>query len=180
MAKCNCKICRNNLADTVNDLYISGVNQVFILEMLKNTHRLTVNKSVLTRHLESFELPEEFTGTEHKQVINSSNQISVDLNNLSLVDYDFDIQKPETVIEYIQKVHLAIYLKQLEIVAQEIIEYQMGTSEIPPTISINNLKKLFDILDRTTGIEVTINQQKAIQVVESLGFKLMNTLNEMN
>ena len=180
MARCNCKICRNNLSDTVNDLYLSGVNQVFILEMLKNTHQLIINKSVLTRHLESFELLEESTVKEHKQVINSSNQISVDLNNLSLVDYDFDIQKPESVIAYIQKIHLAIYLKQLEIVAQEIIEYQMGTREVPPSVAINNLKKLFDVLDRTTGIEVTVNQQKAIQVVETLGFKLMNTLNEVN
>ena len=153
MTRCSCKICRNNLADTVNDLYISGVNQVFILEMLKNTHGLTINKSVLTRHLESFELLEDSTVSDHKQVINSSNQINVNLNNLSLLDYDFDIEKPETVIEYIQKVHLAIYLKQLEIVAQEIIEYQMGTREIPPSVSINNLKKLFEILDRTTGIE---------------------------
>jgi hypothetical protein len=181
MSQCSCKICRNNLTDIVNLKGKDNIGYSDIKKYLDNNHNLNVTENVIKRHLKTFGIEVDkqvnrvvndvFIET-NQGVINNQNKILIDLNDIALNKYNFDESDPRTIVRYLQKIHLGLYLKQLEITYQEIEEYKVGLRENYPNIAINNLKKLFEILDNLTGISIYSNQQAAIKSVESMGLKI--------
>ena len=182
---CNCKICRNNLADIINSKFENDNISLFDgKKYLSHSHNLEVTENVIKRHLKSYEIeigrntkntaitPSEILTSATDSVINRSGFSLIDLNDIDLDKYDFDKNSLMSIASYIQKIHLGLYLKQSEIAYQEISDYQNGLRENYPNVAVNNLKKLFDLLDGTTGIRKYIDINACIQRLESEGFKI--------
>ena len=182
---CNCKICRNNLADIINSNFENDNISLFDgKKYLSHSHNLEVTENVIKRHLKAYEIeigrntkntaitPSEILTSATDSVINRSGFSLIDLNDIDLDKYDFDKNSLMSIASYIQKIHLGLYLKQSEIAYQEISDYQNGLRENYPNVAVNNLKKLFDLLDGTTGIRKYIDINACIQRLESEGFKI--------
>ena len=181
MNQCNCKICRNNLTDIVNSKGNDNISFLAIKKYLIDSHELDVTENVIKRHLKVYGIDRSDKGSNstntviveaNEGVIDKRGNITIDLNDINLDNYDFDESDPRTIVRYLQKTHLGLYLKQLEIAYQEVTEYQLGIRENYPTVAVNNLKKLFELLDSITGISIYSNQQAAIKTVESMGLKI--------
>ena len=182
---CNCKICRNGLTDVVNSKAKDNISYSSIKKYLDSNHNLNVTENVIKRHLKAYGIEDNKQSTNHTThttlndiltsvngVIDNQNRILIDLNDIRLDKYNFDENDARTIVRYLQKIHLGLYLKQVEIAYKEIEEYQCGLREIYPNIAVNNLKKLFELLDNLTGITIYSNQQAAIKTVESMGLKI--------
>jgi hypothetical protein len=167
---CNCKICRKNLGELVNELYQTGSPIDVIVETLVTNHQCETNEDTTRRHLEKAGL--------YVSVGSSSGSIAVeppyefDLNAISFDRYDFDSGLPTEVVTYLQKVHLGLYFKQLEIVAREQDDFYHGVRDTPPGQSVTRLKQLYELLDNITGISIYANQQAAIKKVELMGLSI--------
>ncbi|MFM6152344.1 MAG: hypothetical protein ACKPE3_04975 [Sphaerospermopsis kisseleviana] len=182
MTQCNCKICRNNLTDIVNQkAKEDNIGYSDIKKYLYESHDLSVTENVVKRHLKAYgiEINNQVDPTVNEVfvevnqgVINNQNKIITDLNNITLDKYNFDENDARTIVKYLQKIHLGLYLKQLEITYQEIEEYKLGLRENYPNVAVNNLKKLFELLDSLTGISIYSNQQAAVKTVEAMGLKI--------
>ncbi|WP_414589222.1 hypothetical protein [Scytonema sp. PCC 10023] len=171
--RCNCKICRNSLAEFTNGLAESGLGFSAIKKRLKDHYNFETTETVIKRHLQSFDLirsEQETTAIEIDDFEYPT--FALDDIGLQLQQYDFDPKNPLSIIQYLQKCHLGIYLKQLAIVYQKVSEYEQGLRGLPPTTEINDLKKLFELLDSITGISVFSNQQAAIQKVQNMGYSI--------
>lgn len=181
---CNCKICRNGLSDIINSKFENdNISLSDGRKYLSKQHNLEVTENVLKRHLKAYNIeidknvkstvinPSEVLINATDSVINRNGQVLIDLNDINLDKYDFDKESLTSIASYIQKIHLGLYLKQAEITYQEISDYQNGTRETYPNVAVNNLKKLFDLLDATIGIRKFIDVNACIQRLENEGFK---------
>lgn len=181
---CSCKICRNNLADIVNEKINDGISIKSIKkELLKNN--IDVTENVIKRHLKAYGIdidksindvpitPSEVVMNATDSVVNKDGIVLCDLNNIDLEKYDFDLQNPDTFVEYIQKIHIGLYLKQVEIAYKELGEYQIGKRENYPNNAINNLKKLYQLLEQSMGINNFVNINSAIKKIENEGYKII-------
>jgi hypothetical protein len=174
---CKCKICRNNLTESVNKWYVDGFSLTQIVEKLQQENKLTITEKTVQRHLETFNLgirPENTNNAINlvENQIKSKESLEYDLNNITFDKYNFDDHDPISAITYLQKAHLHLYLRQLEIVCNEQERYYKGEAIEVSHGSIIRLKMLFDLLDNITGISLYANQQAAIQKIESMGLKV--------
>lgn len=163
------------MTDIINQLANDGIGIPTLKKKLKNEFNLNVTENVIKRHLDKYGiLPNETNQNIESPVISgvvdTQNRITVSLNDINLDGYNFDKDSPNSIVAYLQKCHLGIYLKQLEITYQELEEYHQGLREIPPTIAIRNLRMLFELLDSITGISVYSNQQAAINSLINKGY----------
>jgi len=178
MSQCNCKICRNNLTDIVNSKGQDNISFLSIKKYLIDNHNLDVTENVIKRHLKTFEIEpskEEYIPPKNiigDSVIDNQNKMKINLNDVTLQGYNFDENNPKEIVRYLQTIHLALYLKQLEITFREVEEYNLGHRENYPSVAVNNLKKLYELLDSISGISLYSNQQAAIKTVELLGLKI--------
>lgn len=187
MIQCECKICRNGLSSITNQKYVDGASFSEILQYLSDEN-IAISKNVLTRHLKAYGLLKSENDISIKDieigvnegVLTRDKRILVDLNDISIDEYDFDFNDPNSLLGYLQKIHLALYFKQLEISYQHIVEYQAGLRKNYPSLAVSSLKKLFDILDSITGLTIYSNQSNALKVVESMGFKIQKIENFLN
>jgi hypothetical protein len=85
---------------------------------------------------------------------------------------DFDETNDLEIVEFFQKAHLYLVVKQLEIVANEQEKYYTGESENQPIQAIHKLKLLQETLFKIRPFNVIANQSEAIKVVERMGYKL--------
>ncbi len=174
---CKCKICRNNLTQSVNSWYVNGFSLSEIVQKLQNENRIKITEKTVQRHLENFNLEireenDNNTITRIEQQSKSNDSLEYDLNNITFNKYEFDENNPISAITYLQKAHLHLYLRQLEIVCKEQEMYYEGENLELPHGSLLRLKMLFELLDNITGISLYANQQAAIQKVESMGLKV--------
>jgi hypothetical protein len=174
---CQCKICRNNLTQSVNNWYVNGLSLNEIVKKLQNENQLTVTNKTVQRHLEKYnlEIKQEKLNdviTIIEQQSKPTESLEYDINNINFNKYNFDETNPISAIGYLQKAHLHLYLRQLEIVCKEQEMYYKGETLELPHGSLLRLKMLFELLDNITGISLYANQQAAIQKVESMGLKV--------
>lgn len=112
-----------------------------------------------------------------ESVVDENDQPLISLDNLDFSCYKkLDLNSPNSILSYIQKIQLYLYLKQCEIVVSKINMYQNGTIKRYPTLAVTNLVRLFGLYNAVTGISVYSNQQSAIQSVEAMGFQLDRSL----
>jgi len=174
---CQCKICRNNLSQSVNSWYVDGFSLTQIVEKLQQENKITITEKTVQRHLENFNLeirPENYNSTISliENQVKPNESLEYDLNNITFNKYNFDDSDPISAITYLQKAHLHLYLRQLEIVCKEQEMYYKGETLEVSHGSIIRLKMLFELLDNITGISLYANQQAAIQKIESMGLKV--------
>lgn len=168
--KCRCKICRKNLGELVNEMYQANSPIDAIVKTLENNHQCETNADTVKRHLEKTGVYVE--SIEPYVSINDVPMYEYDLNSTSFEKYDFDSGSPTEVVRYLQKVHLGLYFKQLEIVAKEQDDFYRGLRDTPPGQSITRLKQLYELLDNITGISIYANQQAALKKVELMGLSI--------
>ena len=181
---CSCKICRSGLSDIINSKFENdNISLSDGRKYLSKNHNLEITENVIKRHLKAYNIevngnvknivinPTEIVTSATDSVINRNGQVLIDLNDINLDKYDFDKDSLLSIAGYIQKIHLGLYLKQAEIAYKEISDYQDGVRETYPNVAVNNLKKLFDLLDATIGIRKYIDINACIQRLENEGFK---------
>lgn len=190
---CSCKICRNNLADIVNQKNMDGISILEVKKYLQKNHNLDVTENVIKRHLKAYgidinidkssddiSIKSEIIMNATDSVINKDGIVLFDLNNVDLDKYDFDLENPETFVNYIQKIHIGLYLKQLEITYKELNEYQNGHRENYPNNAINNLKKLYELLEKTSGINNFVSVNSAIRKITNEGYMILDSDDKPN
>lgn len=175
MIGCGCKICKAGLGEFTNRLILEGESPKSVLAELKK-QGVTVTIKLLKRHLAAFEIdyPAEQFPSESSSNGLVHQPVTIELNDIDFSEYNFDINQPESVIAYLQKLNLKVYLNQIRItlqVQQDVID---GKALDVPHDVLKNLAIAYEILNKSTGMNVRINQQEAIRVVEAMGFIISN------
>jgi hypothetical protein len=170
---CGCKICKANLGDYTNQLINDSVSPNQVLKILQDKGFKTTER-LLKKHLSAFGIsyPETM-----KDEITTCEPVKVDLNKIDFSEYDFEPDNPESIIAYLQKINLKIYLNQTKITLQAQQDVINGKSPDMPKEIMQNLAVAFQILDKSTGLSVHVNQQEAIKTVESMGLTVQNSSN---
>jgi hypothetical protein len=164
-SSCGCKICKAELGDYTNGLITDGVTPNDVLKILQNKG-LTVSEKLLKKHLSAFGIPYP------EDAVIECEPVTVELNKIDFSEYEFDGSNPDEIISYLQKINLKIYLNQSRIALQAQQNVIDGKCpDIAPDI-FRNLAVAFQILERSTGLNVRVNQQEAIKVVESMGLTI--------
>lgn len=167
---CGCKICKASLGEYTNQLIIDGVSPKDVLEMLQKRELKTTEK-LLKKHLSAFQI--SYPSTNDSEVVHGE-PVKVDLNKIDFSQYSFDENDIESIIGYLQKVNLKIYLNQSKITLQAQQDVIDGKSPDMPREIMQNLAVAFQILDKSTGISTHVNQQSAIKTVEAMGLTIQN------
>jgi hypothetical protein len=144
-----------------------GVTLTAIREFFESEFNIYINEIALKNHYKKM----------GKQVVDEPKPVvtaerGYDLNNIDFSEYDFDLNKPDSILEYLQKAHLFIYLKQLEIVTREQETYINGITDDPPGYSISKLGQLQKLLDNISGISILADQSAALRKVLLMGYNL--------
>lgn len=163
---CGCKICKANLGEFTNELILNGESPKNVLKTLQERN-IKVTEKLLKKHLSAYEIyiPDKIETEESY----TGEAIKVDLNRIDFSEYDFDVNDMESIVRYLQKINLKIYLNQSKITLQAQQDVIDGKSPDIPKEILQNLAMAFQILDKSTGISTHINQQEAIKVVEAMG-----------
>ncbi|MEO1433572.1 MAG: hypothetical protein AAFS12_05400 [Cyanobacteria bacterium J06632_19] len=169
MKGCGCKICNADLGDFTNDLVIAGESLKSVINSLKE-QGLNVSIKLLKKHLNAFEI--EYVDEKTIAQIEDCQPITIDLNQIDFSKYNFDVNQPETVIAYLQKLNLKVYLNQLQIVLQLQQNMIDGKSPEVPTDVLKNLAVAFQIFEKSTAMGILVNQKEAIRIVENLGLNV--------
>jgi hypothetical protein len=167
---CGCKICKANLGEYTNQLINDGVTPKKVLEILQEKS-LNITERLLKKHLSAFGI--SYPENMKDEVINCE-PVTVDLNKIDFSEYDFDSNNPESIIAYLQKINLKIYLNQTKITLQAQQDVIDGKCPDMPREIMQNLAVAFQILDKSTGLSTHVNQQEAIKTVESMGLTVQS------
>lgn len=113
---CGCKICKANLGEYTNELItVENISPKEVLKILQDEN-IKVTEGLLRKHLSAFGIPYP-ESTKDDEIVNCE-PIKVDLNKIDFSEYDFDADKPDSIIAYLQKINLKIYLNQTKITLQ--------------------------------------------------------------
>lgn len=170
MIGCGCKICKNDLGEFTNELILSGESPKSVLAELEKKG-LTVSKKLLKKHLAAFEIDYPHENSISDQICEP---VTIELNDIDFTQYDFDINQVESIIAYLQKLNLKVYLNQLQITLQAQQNVIDGKAPGVPSEVFKNLAIACEILEKSTGMRVMVNQQQAIKTVEAMGLTIQN------
>lgn len=170
MTGCGCKICNANLGDYANDLISSGESLSSVIKLLEH-QGLKVSKKVLKNHLFAYEI--QFFDDDNLEVVDTT-PVEIDLNEIDFSEYNFDLNDPEEVIAYIQKIALKLYFNQSKITLQAQQDTLNGSLPGVPITTVKNLDMIHRMLDKSIALGVRVNQHNAIKVVEEMGLTITN------
>jgi branched-subunit amino acid aminotransferase/4-amino-4-deoxychorismate lyase len=168
---CGCKICKAELGDYTNGLINDGVTPNDVLKILQNKG-LTVSEKLLKKHLSAFGIPYP----ENEDDLIECEPVTVELNKIDFSEYAFDDTNPEEIIAFLQKVNLKIYLNQSRIALQMQQNVIDGKSPDIPSDTFKNLAVAWQILEKSTALNIRVNQQEAIKIVESMGLTIQSPI----
>jgi hypothetical protein len=163
---CGCKICKAGLGDITNDLIVNGDSPKSVIDFLQSKG-VKVSMALLKKHLAAFEL--SIPDKNNDSVI-VCEPVTVDLNKIDFTEYEFDDSNPESIISYLQKINLKIYLNQSKITLKAQQDVLTGTAPDMPREVIQNLAIAYQILEKSAGLSMRINQNEALKVVQDMGF----------
>lgn len=163
---CGCKICKAGLGEYVNELITDGNSPDYVIETLAD-EELNISKKLLKKHLYAFDIPYPYQELSEICTVNK-----VDLNQIDFSEYNFDDNQPESIIGYLQKINLKIYLNQLKITVQAQNDVLDGKAPDVPVDVFKNLVAAHAMLDKITGMGIRVNQAEAIKTVEAMGFTI--------
>jgi len=170
---CGCKICKAGFGDTVNEMIFGQIEPVAVLRFL-DSKGCKVSDKLLRKHLSAFSIhyPEkekELNRLVLKPVPNNVTDINFD-------EYKIDLSNPEITLELLQKITLKVFVNQSRITLEAQRKVIEGEALDMPKETMRNYATALDMLDKCTGLSVTVNQQKAIQTVEAMGLTIQNTI----
>lgn len=166
---CGCKICKGGLGEFTNELVLNGESPKSVLKKLQNKGIKTTEKLV-RKHLSAYQLT--FFEVVETELV--TEPIKVDLNKIDFSEYNFDGNNIESIIAYLQKINLKIYLNQSKITLQAQKDVIDGKCPDMPKEVLQNQAIAFQILDKSTGMSIHINQQEAIKTVEAMGLSIQS------
>ena len=162
---CGCKVCKQGLGDTVNEMILNQIEPIAVLRFL-DSKGCKVSEKLLRKHLTAFSIifPESETNfeTELEPVPNN-------LTNINFDEYKIDLSNPEIALELLQRITLKVFLNQSRITLQAQQKVINGEAPDMPKDTLRNHTLALDMLDRCTGLSVTVNQSQAIKTVEGMG-----------
>ena len=162
---CGCKVCKQGLGDTVNEMILNQIEPIAVLRFL-DSKGCKVSEKLLKKHLTAFSIvfPESETNfeTELEPVPNN-------LTNINFDEYKIDLSNPEIALELLQRITLKVFLNQSRITLQAQQKVINGESPDMPKDTLRNHALALDMLDKCTGLSVIVNQQQAIKTVEGMG-----------
>ena len=177
---CGCKICKAGMGKVFNDFVILE-NPTFL--SAKNylvDNELEADKKLIINHLSAYDLSlndlniNELSSNKNVDNVVMRNDESLD-SYLDFSQYDFEINNPDTVVNYLQKLHLKIHLNQCEILIKSQYDVMSGNSSDMNNDVVRNTALSWKMLNEVSGIGMITNQAKAIQTVESMGYKLKDS-----
>jgi len=172
---CGCKLCKQGLGDTVNEMILNQIEPIAVLKFL-DSKGCKVSEKLLRKHLAAFSIvfPESETNfeTELEPVPNN-------LTNINFDEYKIDLSNPEITLELLQRITLKVFLNQSRITLQAQQKVINGEAPDMPKETLRNHALALDMLDKCTGLSVIVNQQQAIKTVESMGLTITPGLQDV-
>lgn len=169
--QCNCLICRTGNRNLAGD-YLAKFELSIVFKKLKCKIK-NLEYPILITHCENLNIKPIDESHEVKiQIHNPTNLLA---DKLDFSSYNFDIDNPSSIIDYVQKIQLKLYLLQSEITLKEMNAYINGQLEIAPTISVINQKRFLDMLNECSSLKVMSDEFLAMRI-----FKNVNTENFKN
>lgn len=165
---CGCLICKSGFGENVNDFAINGKSDKFIIKYLTDMG-VKIDRRILKNHLSVYDL--EIKKHNKTEVLNLE-KIEIDMINIDFSKYDFDINKSESIINYLQKLHLKIHLNMCEILLFYQQKLLNGEVEDIPDFAIRGILSSEKMLHNISGISHQININAAIRLIESEGYRL--------
>jgi hypothetical protein len=144
------------------------IEPIAVLKFL-DTKGCKVSEKLLKKHLSAFSIP--FPENES----NFDSTLEPIPNNLVEIDfseYKIDLSNPEIALELLQRITLKVFLNQSRITLQAQQKVIDGISPDMPKETLRNHALALDMLDKCTGLSMTVNQQQAIKTVESMGLEI--------
>jgi len=169
---CGCKVCKQGLGDTVNDMILNQVEPFAVLKFL-DSKGCKVSEKLLKKHLSAFTISYPDTHIKSQE---SLEPIPNNLVDIDFSQYKVDLNNPEIALDLLQRITLKVFLNQSRITLEA--QRKVVEGEVPdmPKDTLRNQALALDMLDKCTGLGVTVNQQKAIQTVESMGLTIQNNI----
>lgn len=145
MQSCGCKICKANLGEHTNHWVQEGWQANKVLDELKSMG-VAASGTLLRKHLSAFgiDYPEPEKPDESYCV-----PVTVDLNDIDFSEYNFDANNAGSIVGYLQKINLKIYLNQSKITIQAQQEVIDGNAPNVPKEVLQNMAICFQILERS-------------------------------
>lgn len=169
---CGCKICKAGLGDSVNEMIQNQIEPIAVLRFL-DSKGCKVSEKLLRKHLTAFSIvfPDVTVSFESTLEPIPNNLIEIDFSQ-----YKVDLNNPEIALDLLQRIALKVFLNQSRITLEAQRKIIEGIAPDMPKDTLKNQAVALDMLDKCTGLGVTVNQQKAIQTVESMGLTIQNTI----
>lgn len=165
---CGCKLCKQGLGDTVNEMIQGQIEPIAVLKFL-DTKGCKVSEKLLKKHLSAFSIPFPENETNFDSTLEPipNNLVEIDFS-----EYKIDLSNPEIALDLLQRITLKVFLNQSRITLQA--QQKMINGEVPdmPKETLRNHAVALDMLDKCTGLSMTVNQQQAIKTVEAMGLTI--------
>lgn len=165
---CGCPICKAGYGEEINNLASEGKSDKFLIQFL-NSKGLKIDRRVLKNHLSIYDLKVK---KQDEIKILEVEKIEIDMVNIDFSKYDFDVDKSDTIINYLQKLHLKIHLNMCEILIFYQQKLMNGEIEDIPDFAIRGILSSEKMLQNISGISHQININAAIRLIESQGYHL--------
>lgn len=162
---CGCKVCKAGLGDKINEMIQNQIEPVAVLKFL-NSKGCKVSEKVLKMHLSAFSIPFPENQTQFDTELEPvpNNLIDIDFSQ-----YKVDLSNPEIALELLQKITLKVFLNQARITMQAQQKIIDGVAPDMPKDTMRNYSIALDALDKTSAINLMVNQAQAIKTVEAMG-----------
>lgn len=170
---CGCKVCKQGLGDTVNEMILNQIEPFAVLKFL-DSKGCKVSEKLLKKHLSAFTIP--YPDTHINQDQSTLEPIPNNLVDIDFSQYKVDLNNPEIALDLLQRITLKVFLNQSRITLEAQQKVLDGIAPDMPRNTLRNQALALDMLDKCTGLGVIVNQQKAIQTVESMGLTIQNTI----
>lgn len=168
---CGCEICKADLGEYTNQLIVDGFSLKEVVKYLKS-QRLMIDKKTVLRHLNAYGITPSSDSVDTQVV--TSEPVNIELKTFDFSKYDFDVNKPISIISYLQKLHLKIHLNQAELLLKLQNDVLQGESLDVPGDALKNIATSWKLLSEVSGINVYVNQQAAIRTVEAMGMTVLS------
>jgi len=165
---CGCKVCKQGLGDKTNEMIQNQIEPVAVLKFL-DSKGCKVSEKLLRKHLSAFSIvfPENETQFDTALEAIPNNLVDIDFSQ-----YKVDLTNPEIALELLQKITLQVFLNQSRITLQAQQKLIDGIAPDMPKDTLRNMSLALDMLDKTSAINLMVNQAQAIKTVEAMGLSL--------
>ena len=159
---CGCKICKAGLGDTINEMITNQIEPVAVLRFL-DSKGCKVDNKLLRKHLSAFSID-----YQEKESVNNKGELEPISNNISDIDFSqkIDLDNTKKSLELLQKITLKMFLNQSRITLKAQQKMIDGIVPDMPRDTLENMSLCLDMLEKTSALSMTANQQQILKMRE--------------